>query len=349
MRTPPNIPHESFTTVLSVAYGFDLKSLQFWPHGEASYGFVASGFESTLFLKVLDPDLATHGIAIEHLDQVVSLTQALADVSLHVGRPIETADGEPYTKIDQFTLIAFEYLDGETLGEKPWSPDHYDGLGRSVGLLHSLTERLASLTPVRNGIAIPTRDELCDLFDRIDAAGRSPRAARRKLSEVTAPLRTEALRHHEVMTGLSEDVQATRSDWVLCHTDLTGGNLIACDGSCFIIDWEGACIAPREFDLAFFADQPYEDRYGRFLSEYACATNVGELNADTFIFRMYQRNFEDFVEGSCFVLEQDTSDEELDHALDVVLNDSVFDWAHFSQGARKHRDLTATWTRQRAV
>ena len=120
-------------------------------------------------------------------------------------------------------------------------------------------------------------------------------------------------------------------------------------GSCYIIDWEGACLAPREFDLVFFADEPYEDRFGPFLSEYARTSGVGELNVEALIFRMYQRNFEDFVEGSRFVLEQDVRDEELDHALDVVLHDSVYDWAYFSQGSRKHRDFTEIWSRQRTA
>ena len=59
--------------------------------------------------------------------------------------------------------------------------------------------------------------------------------------------------------------------------------------------------------------------------------------------RMYHRNFEDFVEGARFVLEQDLDDTELDHPLDIVLNDGVYDWPYFSVGARKHKEFMRLW------
>ena len=345
MQTRPDITQDAIAAALRDRYGLALQGLEFWPAGEASYGFIASlANGDSLFLKILDPTLATHSMAIAHLDEVLPLSLALSEAGLPVSRPVQTRTGRPYTDIDRFALVAFEYLDGETLGEKQWSADVYAQLGAAVGRLHSLTSELAEVTPPRDGTAIPSRVEIIALLDQIEAASGSDRAARRTLAEMVTPLRSEVMQYHEVMSKLSEGVQRTRADWVLCHTDLTGGNLIrGGNGTVHIIDWEGACLAPREFDLAFFADEPFEERYGIFLEEYARASGVVDLREEAFVLRMYHRNFEDFVEGSRSVLEQDLGDAELDHALDVVLDDCVNDWPFFSHGARKHGEFMEIW------
>jgi len=288
VQTRPEITQGSIDAALQEGYGLALQGLEFWPSGEASYGFIASLKDGdSLFLKILDPTLATHGMAIAHLDEVLPLSLALSEAGLPVSRPMESREGSLQTEIDRFILVAFEYLNGGTLGEKPWSADLYAQLGAAVGRLHSLTSELAELTPPRDGTRIPSRAEINALLDQIKAAGDSDRAARRTLAETVTPLRTQVLQYHEVMSELADKVQQTRADWVLCHTDLTGGNLIrGGDGTVHIIDWEGACLAPREFDLAFFADEPFEERYGRFLEEYAGASGVVELSERAFLLRM---------------------------------------------------------------
>ena len=345
MQTEPDIAHDSIVTAIHDHYGLELQELRFHPAGEASYGFVVSLNEGrSLFLKVLDPMLTTHTTAIAHLDEVLPLSLTLSEKGLPVSRPLQGRTGRLHAEVDRFVLVAFEYLDGPTLGEKPWSSELYGQLGTSVGRLHSLTSELNELIPPRDGTAIPSRGEIIALLDQIEAASDSPRSARRILSEVVTPLRSQVLRYHEVMSRLSEKVQETQADWVLCHTDLTGGNLIRGQGgTVHIIDWEGACLAPREFDLAFFCDEPFEERYGRFLEEYVRISGVVPLSEDAFVLRMYHRNFEDFVEGSRFVLEQDLDNAELDHALNVVLNDGVYDWPYFSAGARKHKEFMRFW------
>ena len=346
MQTKPDITDEAIVTAVHDHYGLRVQTLQFWPAGEASYGFVASLDDSrSLFLKVLDPTLATHGVASAHLGMVLPLSLALSEMGLPVSRPVQSRTGMFHAEVDRFILVAFEFLHGGTLGEKPWSADLYAQLGKSVGRLHGLTSELSELITPRDGTAIPSRGDIVRLLDQIEAASDSQRAARRRLSEVVTPLRSQVLQYCDTMSLLSEEVQETRADWVLCHTDLTGGNLIECeDATVHIIDWEGACLAPREFDLAFFADEPFQQRYGRFLEEYTRAVGDDQLREQAFVLRMYHRNFEDFVEGSKFVLEQDLDDTELDHALDVVLDDCVYDWPYFSEGAQKHREFMRIWS-----
>ncbi|NKB72178.1 MAG: phosphotransferase [Candidatus Latescibacteria bacterium] len=348
MQTAPNIAHETIATALRSHYDFALQNLEFWPTGEASYGFIATlDGAPPLFLKILDPTLATHHIAIAHLDRVLPLILALSEAGLPLSRPLQTGNGALHTAVNRFHLVALEYLDGATLGEKPWPAAVYPQLGRAVGRLHALTAELARYIPPRDGTSIPSRQDLETLLADIEAAANSPIKARRKLSAIVTPLRQQALDYHATMAALAAQVHETRPTWVLSHTDLTGHNLIRTkNGVVHLIDWEGACLAPREFDLAFFSDEPYEKCYGPFLEEYARTSGISDFHEAAFLLRMYHRNFEDFVEGAKFVLQQDLDVAELDHALEVLLEDGVYDWPYFAAGEKKHREFMRLW-RQR--
>ena len=342
MQTAPDISEDVLAEVLRSEYDFDLRELQFWPHGEASYSFICSNAHRQVFLKLYDPGLPAQESGTHRFHRVLPLVRALAGLGLRVNIPIETSRGDFSSRIDGYMLVAFEYIDGSTLGEKPWTSVIYSGLGDSIGRLHRQTAAWQHLLPSSQGIAIPSQSEIDELVQQIETGSCSPRRARAKLARELLPRRRELYAHHQRLSELSAVVQSSQDGWVLCHSDLTGGNLIRSGNDVTIIDWDGVCLAPREFDLAFFSDEPFEDKYGPFLRAYA-EHEIPDLSADAFIFRMYQRNIEDFVEGARFVLEQDTNDEELDHALEVALEDGVYDWRLFETGERKHREFVERW------
>ena len=48
--------------------------------------------------------------------------------------------------------------------------------------------------------------------------------------------------------------------FVLCHTDIHGGNLIRDpQGKLWLIDWENVMLAPKEADLFAFCEEEYAD------------------------------------------------------------------------------------------
>lgn len=60
--------------------------------------------------------------------------------------------------------------------------------------------------------------------------------------------------HHLVdrAEALSKKIREQSSEFVLCHSDIHGGNvLIDENGSIFIVDWDDPIMAPKERDLMF--------------------------------------------------------------------------------------------------
>ena len=345
MKSEPNIGRAAIASTLYSEYGVDVERVSFWPVGEASYGYVvdlAGG--KRYFIKLLNAALSTHQPALRHLGSFVPLAAALAEASLPVSRPVLTRSGRPHATLGQYSLLAFEYVSGNTLGEKPWPVACYADLGATVGRLHSLTDDLTALTPDRDVLAVPTKADLRTLLQDLEGIGDQDGPARQALHDAVCPHRDAVLGHHDDMSVLLQAARARGPSWVLCHTDLTGGNLISVPGGpVHVIDWEGAGLAPREFDLAFFVDDPYSERFGSFLSAYQTVAHIEDLDANAFAFRMYHRNFEDFCEGCRFVLDEDVSEEELAHAVQVVVDDCVEDWPNFHRGREKVERHLQAW------
>jgi hypothetical protein len=104
---------------------------------------------------------------------------------------------------------------------------------------------------------------------------------------------------------------------VLCHGDLIGDNLLRDRGGrLWLVDWDGATLAPRERDLALFAGQGFQ----RFLDNYQRAADDGgfDLDPDLVAFFLLRRNLDDLVDWLGAVLGNDRPDEQRRGDLDGV-------------------------------
>jgi spectinomycin phosphotransferase len=125
------------------------------------------------------------------------------------------------------------------------------------------------------------------------------------------------------LLGRLERVQAlgdaTRSkprEQVLCHGDLIGDNLLGDRAvQVWVVDWDGAVLAPRERDLALFAGQGFE----RFLDGYQhAAGRYVDLDPDLLAFFLLRRNLDDLVDWLGAVLANDQPDAQRRADLDGV-------------------------------
>jgi len=82
---------------------------------------------------------------------------------------------------------------------------------------------------------------------------------------------------------------------VVCHTDLHGGNLLVDSrGNLYILDWEGAMLAPPEQDLFFFAGQ--DTFWDLFWPNYQREFGPARLDVDMLAFYYYRRGLEDLAD-----------------------------------------------------
>lgn len=145
--------------------------------------------------------------------------------------------------------------------------------------------------------------------------------------ELLLPHRGKILGHLDRLRELQSLTRSATRDreFVLCHTDLTPANLLMTDeGELYVLDWEGAMLAPPEHDLFFFTGE----HFPTFLDEYERAFGPVVLNGDVFGFYFYRRYLEDLSEWIVRILYENTNDEQDAHDLEGIREDCLGCWPH---------------------
>jgi aminoglycoside phosphotransferase (APT) family kinase protein len=109
--------------------------------------------------------------------------------------------------------------------------------------------------------------------------------------------REDILAQLERLHHLQATVRRLNGPFVLCHTDLHGGNvLVGDDGQLCLLDWDDAKLAPPEHDL--WAGLGADDRaagFEAFLNAYRRAGGAAPLYLDHFAFYLLRRHVEDMA------------------------------------------------------
>lgn len=130
------------------------------------------------------------------------------------------------------------------------------------------------------------------------------------------PQRVALLGVLERVQALGDAAGSQPRELVLCHGDLRGDNLLGDRaGRVWLVDWDGAVLAPRERDLVSFTGQGF----ARFLAGYQRAADRGiEVDADLLAFFLLRRNLDDLVDWLGAVLGDDRPVEQRRADLDGV-------------------------------
>jgi spectinomycin phosphotransferase len=141
--------------------------------------------------------------------------------------------------------------------------------------------------------------------------------------------------HHLVgrAEALSHKIQEQSPEFVLCHSDIHGGNvLIDENGSIFIVDWDDPIMAPKERDLMFIGggvanvwNNPREEEF--FYKGYGKT----EINRAILAYYRHERIVEDIAEyGQALLLTEAGGEERLEmyeQFIDMFKPNGVIDIA----------------------
>jgi hypothetical protein len=119
-------------------------------------------------------------------------------------------------------------------------------------------------------------------------------------------------------------------------------------GTLYIIDWEGAILAPPEQDLFFFVERG--DFWTSFLPAYEDEFGPSQLDSRLFGFYYYRRNLEDLADWINRILHHNTTAEQDAEDLQGIQDDCLASWsrldkniktieAHLAVCGGKNRDL----------
>lgn len=337
MKLEPEVDKARLAERLARKYGLTVRSLTFIPKGFASSCYAVDCLDGSRYFLKLIPS-TREPMAASDLEFYLPLTWNLYDrgIFCNLPYPLRNDEDEFRTVFGEFTLILFNYIDGETLeGEDLLSDFLRPLLARSIGTIHKSTPDITMEKPFTERFALVFEDDLLDALDVLRGITSRDRFALQVLRDLLLPREMELRAHLARACQLRDQARAVTAEMVLCHTDLWGGNLILDRaGDLHILDWENAMIAPPEHDLFAFVEH---ERFSTFLDEYEQTFRRVELRSETFGFYIFRRNLEDLADWVLRILSREQTEEQDRDDLDGVRN-SLSQWSRMEATIRDVAD-----------
>jgi spectinomycin phosphotransferase len=247
MLTEPDLNDEEIIACLRDAYGLTVDKVTFLPLGAdfntAVYRITTSN-QTDYFLKLRSG---------EFLEASVSVPKYLSDLDIkQVIAPFATKAGQLWSNLGAFKAILYLYVEGRNGVEAKLSEDQWAQFGAVIKKLHS-TDISTSITKglPRETFSSKWRETVKAFLIRIESeVFEEPVAV--KMALFLKSKSSEILKFVERTEALAIFLQKQPLDYVLCHADMHGWNLIIDkENTLYIVDWDTLIFAPKERDLMF--------------------------------------------------------------------------------------------------
>lgn len=166
--------------------------------------------------------------------------------------PIKTTNGELTQHINDFTLTVYPFVNGQNGFCYNLTDNQWIALGKVLRQVHEFDVPSSVKDLIRKeAYSDKWRKAVRLLYAHIDGNLNGDDTAL-KLQSFMREHRMVI--HHLVdrAEALSKKIQKPSPEFVLCHSDIHGGNvLIDENDSIFIVDWDDPIMAPKERDLMF--------------------------------------------------------------------------------------------------
>ena len=309
----PDLDRAALAAALQRDYGLAASAVRFVPVGETAWCYQVTDEQGgRWFLKLGRPG----AIEPARAEFALELGRALAELGLPVPRPQPTRGGALWCWLGGLRLALFEFVDGAPLSDRDLSAagltERVAGLAAAI---HGATGALAVPVPFAEMFEVWT-DGLRSCLAELEAgAGGAERVGLPRRGRWCGR-NTGPPRQQQRVQALGDAVRSRPRELVLCHGDLRGDNLLGDRaGRVWLVDWDGAMLAPRERDLVLFTGRGF----AAFLAGYQRAADRGiDADADLLAFFLLRRNLEDLVDWFAGVLTSDRPVEQRRADLDGV-------------------------------
>ncbi len=337
MLIKPDLKHEEIIACLRNAYGLDIATVSFLPLG-ADFNtavYRATATDGTdYFLKLRSG---------KFLEASVSVPKYLADLGIkQVIPPLATKTEQLWTSLASFKAILYPYVEGRNGVEAKLSRDQWAQFGEAIKKLHS-TDIPISITKdiPRETFSSKWRETVKAFLMRIESeVFEEPVAV--KMALFLKSKRCEILKLVERAEALAITIQKQPIDYLLCHADMHGWNLIVDEeAALYIVDWDTLIFAPKERDLMFIGAGIWDsgltpdEEASLFYKGYGQA----EINHAVLAYYRFERIIQDIGDYCEYIFLSDEGGEDrmqcFEHLQPVFLPNGAIERAHDSYNTRK--------------
>lgn len=246
MLEKPNIPDELIISRLQEEYNLHVAQLTFLPIG-ADMG--------TVVYRVVADDRAIYFLKLRiGFDEIVVRvplflrSQGIREILV----PFETKSKKRWTDFGKYKIILYPFIEGKNGFQMELTDHQKRHLGSALRAIHStqLPPELKRLIP-KETFSSQWREIVKSFQEQVETMPFQDYNAA-KLAQFIKSKHSEIDHLIERTEQLASELQFKPLDFVLCHTDIHGANILIMENNDFyIVDWDNPLLAPKERDLMF--------------------------------------------------------------------------------------------------
>lgn len=277
---------------LKTDYGIQVTRLTLLPIGadrNAAVYKAETDDQSAYFIKLKRGHCHDVSATIILLLQDAGIQQIIPPVKTNLGKPIQL--------IDDFTLIVSPFIEGQDGFSRDLSDEQWITLGKVMRHIHDMNVPPSIQRMIRREEFSPQwREAVRSLFTNLESAPDTDDISIKYISF----MKNHAEVIHRLVNRaeqLGRQIQAHLPEYVLCHSDIHGGNVLMSGNEIiYMVDWDDPIMAPKERDLMFIGggvantwNKPHEEAL--FYSGYGKT----EINLAMLAYYRHERIVEDIA------------------------------------------------------
>jgi spectinomycin phosphotransferase len=337
MLIKPDLKDEKIIACLQNAYGLTVEKIAFLPLG-ADF--------NTVVYQVTTSNQVDYFLKLrrgEFIDASVSVPEYLASLGIkQVISPIATKTRQLWANLASFKVILYPYVEGRNGVETKLSEEQWIQFGAAIKKLHNIhiPNALTRGTP-REVFSSRWRETVKAFLMRIKhEVFEEPVAV--KMAEFLKSKSSEILNLVERAEKLAITIQKQPFEYILCHADIHGWNLIVDkEEAPYIVDWDTLIFAPKERDLMFVGAGIWDS--GRTAAEEESLFYKGygqtKINQDAICYYRFERIIQDIGEYCEYIFLSDEGGDDrmqcFEHLQPVFLPNGAIERAYQSEKRRK--------------
>jgi spectinomycin phosphotransferase len=298
MLEKPDIVDEIIISRLQKEYGLSVVQLTFLPLGAdlgtAVYRVIAD--DRTAYFLKLRKGFEEIVVAVP----IFLKSQGIQEII----SPIETNSNQGWADFGEYKMILYPFVEGKNGFETELTDQHRRTLGAALKRIHTakVPPELKSLIP-QETFSAKYRESMKSFQEQAENNSYQDTIAA-KLAGFMKSKRMEINLLIERAEGLASELQSKLVEFVLCHTDIHGGNILIGRGgqpsapkdNLYIVDWDNPLLAPKERDLMFIGggiDEIWKTKGDE--AEFYEGYGKTDINIAALAYYRYERIIEDLV------------------------------------------------------
>jgi len=246
LLTKPDIADELIISRLQEEYNLHTSTLTFLPLG-ADMG--------TAVYRVVADDGIVYFLKLRKGFDEISVTVPLFLKSQGIKEiiaPFETKSKEGWADFGEYKMILYPFIEGKDGFDMELNDHHKRTLGAALKAIHSVQLPPQLKKQIPREIFSPKYREQVKGFQR--------QVENTTFSDLNAASLANFIKskHDEIdrlikrTEGHASELKSQSHEFVLCHTDIHGGNILITNNNQFyVVDWDAPLLAPKERDLMF--------------------------------------------------------------------------------------------------